>query len=140
MCSFEVPSWQPYVAIRVAPGSTPDGDDFERGWRICNKSSEPNVWVAYSVKEGSQWVRKGWRKIGSGTCSVILNNLNTRYVYYYAEGSNGGTWSGDTNLCIHPDSKFTIGQTQSCTSPHELAGFVEVDTGEYTAWTSNLVE
>ena len=135
----EAPSWQPYVAVRVKPGATPDSGDFDTGWRICNKSSDPKAWVAYSYMEGSKWITKGWRQIARGTCSIILNQLNNRYVYYYAEGTDGN-WSGSTNLCIHPTKKFSLGENVNCSSPYELAKFHEVDTGEYDGWTTNLVD
>lgn len=134
----EVPSWQPYVAIRVKPGALPDSNEFQ-GWRICNKSSDPKVWVAYAYHDGSEWVRAGWRGIDQGACSQILDRLNTRYVYYYGESSTG-TWSGDVELCTHPTSKFQIGDNQTCSSPYELAAFIRVDTGDSTRWTTNMID
>lgn len=137
-------NFQPYLRFRVAGSegtgaASGTGSATGEGWQICNKSSDPKVWVAYAYHDGSEWIRAGWRGIEKGDCSQILESVNTRYVFYYAE-SDTGSWGGDVELCIHPTKQFRIGDGETCSSPNELAGFKRVDTGESRNWTNNLVD
>ncbi len=125
--SIDLPSYAPSV-----PKVSSDG------WAICNKSKEPKVWVAYSYHDGSSWVKAGWRQIQRNSCSQILTHLNTRYVYYYAHGSSG-KWTGKKKLCAHPTNKFSFGGT-TCPSGYEIYDFKQVDTGDYTSYTTDLVD
>ncbi|RMH16750.1 MAG: DUF1036 domain-containing protein [Acidobacteria bacterium] len=108
------------------------------GWRICNKSTEPEVWVAYSYLDGGDWVTKGWRKIERGRCSVMLRQVKNRYMYYYAEGPKK-VWSGGMKLCTHPKEKFA-NRKKTCPAGFKLYRYVEVDAGASPRWTTNLVD
>lgn len=106
------------------------------GWKMCNTSSHQKLFVAYSYKDDLGWVKEGWRKIERGQCSVLLQKITSRYVYYYAE-ADSSVWSGTKNLCVHPQNRFTH-RSSTCDGKYELRAFRELDTGESTSWTTNL--
>ena len=106
----------------------------EYGWKMCNESDSEYIWVAYS----SAGLRQGWRQIGKGQCSMLLPDLDSQYVYYYAEGSSGRIWSGDTDLCVHPRYRFISGDDAICPAPFEMRPFLQVDTGDLQQWTTTI--
>lgn len=109
-----------------------------KGWTICNKSDEPKVYVSYIYKDEVGWVGKGWRNISKGECSLIIDKLTTRYVYYYAEGENG-KWTGNQKSCAHPSEEFT-NRSNTCSGELKVYPYIKVDTGEHSRWTTNLTE
>jgi len=123
---------------QVSPPSTSTYSDSESGWTICNKSNESKVYVAYNYKDGIGWVKKGWRNIEKGECSLIIEKLTTQYVYYYAEGGDS-KWTGNKNFCAHPTKKFTH-RSKTCAGEYKIYPFKEVDTGDNLSWKTNLVE
>jgi uncharacterized membrane protein len=56
------------------------------------------VWVAIATYNAScggfgGWEVKGWWGISPGASSYVANTCN-RYLYFYAEASNGAYWAG----------------------------------------------
>lgn len=110
------------------------------GWKMCNQSSHSSVWVAYAYGSPSGWTREGWREIPRGQCSLLVQNIQSRYLYYYAIGPNGAEWSGDHSLCLHPQDRFTLGDTSSCEEPYEARRFHTADTKGAKAYRVNLTD
>jgi uncharacterized membrane protein len=109
------------------------------GWKMCNLGSENTIWVAYAyVESPSGWKVEGWRELGRGECSMLVSNIATRYLYFFALGSGGETWKGDHRLCLHPENRFTLIAGTSCDQPYEAREFMQVDTGGSKSWVTNL--
>lgn len=110
------------------------------GWKICNKSSDEVVYLAYSYKDGTGWVKEGWRNIKKNTCAVLLSTKNVKsdFVYYYAE-SNSGRWVGKKPLCIDPKNKFES-RTTHCSETESLVNFTEKKFGRNRKLYTNLVD
>lgn len=143
--SSSIKSYAPSIPVQVRTKSPPAcipmptiPKKVQPGWTICNKSSEPKVWVAYSHYDGSVWANRGWIEIKCNECSRILPSLDNRYIYYYAQGKTG-EWTGNMKKCVHPINKFTfIGKI--CPNDYELYRFREIDVGNSTAYTTTLTE
>lgn len=128
----------PVPQVTTPKPSVESTDSFTSGWRICNKSSEKKIYVAYLYYDGKEWVRKGWRHIKRNECSIILNRLDNRYVYYYAEGG-GYRWSGKKEFCVHTTEKFSLrGEVENCPEGYKLRKFKRVDTKGNERFTTNL--
>ncbi|QLE55174.1 DUF1036 domain-containing protein [Nostoc sp. TCL26-01] len=129
--------------IPVVPDSRSSSPQtFPKILTICNKSKQRQVNVAYAYHNGQKWVKEGWRNILRGQCSTLSSNVMSQYVYYYAEGSQGGRWTGDKALCIHPTQTFSIGERpmKDCTTPYILRPFVVVDTGTSPQYRITLTD
>lgn len=138
-----IPAAPGHPMIPVVPDSSSSSSQtFPKIFTICNKSKERQVYVAYAYHNGQNWVKEGWRNILRGQCSTLSSNVMSQYVYYYGEGSQGGRWTGDKALCIHPTQTFSIGERpiKDCTSPYILRPFVVVDTGISPKYTINLTD
>lgn len=110
------------------------------GWSVCNASSESKVWIAYAHLSDSTWQIEGWREIAKGQCSKLTPTIPSKTIYYYAQGSDGGEWSGDKQLCLHPSNRFSLTDKSTCSGDYQLRGFLPVDVGESRKWTVRLTD
>jgi uncharacterized membrane protein len=103
---------------------------------FCNDSGLQE-WIAIGYPVGNDWFSKGWFKLDSGECGVMLGGpLSNRYYYYYAHSGSGRFESdGDAQFCIS-DQAFTLGRR--CGSSQRSRGFRKVDTSESSAYTVSL--
>jgi uncharacterized membrane protein len=103
---------------------------------VCNQTLDVvNVAIGHAV--GKVFTTEGWWTIGANQCArVIRDDLQTRYIYVYADNVFGQPLlTGTTSMCIGT-GKFTIEGVDQCWQRgHEAAKFLEVDTHEVTNWT-----
>jgi uncharacterized membrane protein len=87
------------------------------GFHVCNESSlRVDVAVGYVDQASGGWVSEGWWLITANQCrEIITSDLNNRYYYFYATGTDGDKirtkWSGETSFCIQRE-KFTLHQAE----------------------------
>jgi len=126
-------------AVPSGDGKHPD-DAFTSGWRICNKSASPKVWVAYSFIENDDWITRGWRVIEQNRCEVFQTKKTNRYAYYYASDFDGSEWTGDLDICAHPDDKFDYsGNMDVCDDGYKVFPFFKIDMDGVSHMTRDLV-
>ena len=106
--------------------------------RICNKSAE-TVSIAISYRDqlpDGPVVSRGWYVVKPDECPVLVaGDLQNRYFYVRAEGSNGAVWDGDYAYCVM-DTAFR--QNGKYCADGERRGFFVIDTGDRTSWTQTL--
>ncbi|MEM9241415.1 MAG: DUF1036 domain-containing protein [Pseudomonadota bacterium] len=121
-------------------GSNNSSVGFSSGWRLCNESQYPVVFVAYSYFENGEWVTRGWRRIERGECSVFQNEITNNTAYYYAISEDERTeWAGDINLCAHPQKQFEyIGDVDSCPTGQKTFPFYTLELDGEEAVTRRL--
>lgn len=84
----------------------------------------------------------GWWNVEPGSCKTPLGGeLDTSgdtIYYYYAEDSNGSTWTGTFSLCVNPKKAFDFDDNQnaSCAGAHRK--FRRINTGNSSDFTVNL--
>jgi uncharacterized membrane protein len=93
-------------------------------WRMCNETLN-RIWVAYSYIKSGEWITKGWRVLERGECSMMVRRLEGRYVYFRAETRDGGTISGNYNICVHPRKRFSL-IGENCPNGYDTAKATEV--------------
>ncbi|WP_298262201.1 DUF1036 domain-containing protein [uncultured Litoreibacter sp.] len=103
---------------------------------ICNQSFDVvNVAIGRDVEGDFQ--TEGWWTIGTNQCAnVIRDELESRYIYVYAQDVFGKPMlNGTTTMCIE-GKRFTIRGIASCWSRgHVQARFIEVDTEKTQRWS-----
>ncbi|RLJ36302.1 putative membrane protein [Litoreibacter meonggei] len=103
---------------------------------ICNQSFDVvNVAIGHDVDGAFQ--TEGWWTIGTNQCAnVIRDELESRYIYVYAQDVFGKPiLNGTTTMCIEA-KRFTIRGISSCWSRgHIQARFIEVDTEKTQRWS-----
>lgn len=117
------------------------------GLHICNKT-EHRVSVAIGILSGDCILEscdsssKGWWQIEPDSCKTPIGadldtSGDTDY-YYYAEDSDGGTWTGDVSLCIDPENAFDFGDNDqtNCSGTHK--SFRRIATDKASDFTLNL--
>jgi uncharacterized membrane protein len=109
------------------------------GWLMCNKSNQEAVWVSFAYRTEGAWMSRGWQEIAQGQCSLLIPNVTNRYLYYYAEGSEGTTWGQGDEVCVHPTDRFSL-RGEGCPPPYETRPAWQIDTGSSRRWTTNLVD
>lgn len=125
------------IVLFIFFGSAPARADFS----VCNQTLDV-VNVAIGHKVGETFRTEGWWTIGSNQCArVIREDLQTRYVYVFADDVFGQPLlQGTTSMCLSP-SKFSIDGVDSCWQRgHKAAEFLEVDTKSVSNWTFFLAE
>jgi uncharacterized membrane protein len=83
------------------------------GLRFCNDATV-RLEIAISYPDSARgWVAEGWWLVDPGQCRTVIDNpLKSRYYYFFAHDSSGGTrFSGETPYCIQTE-KFTLYQAQ----------------------------
>ncbi len=118
------------------------------GLHICNKT-ENKLYVAVASLYGdclfvdcSERV-EGWWNIDPGDCKTPIGadldtSGDTDY-YYYAEDSQGGTWTGPMPLCVDPQYAFdyNLREETACASGTKK-NFKRIETEKYTNYTLSL--
>ncbi|MEP3348234.1 MAG: DUF1036 domain-containing protein [Litoreibacter sp.] len=103
---------------------------------VCNQSFDVvNVAIGHDVDGDFQ--TEGWWTIGTNQCAnVIREELESRYIYVYAQDVFGKPMlNGTTKMCIE-GKRFTIRGISSCWSRgHIQARFIEVDTEKTQRWS-----
>lgn len=103
---------------------------------VCNQSFDVvNVAIGRDVEGDFQ--TEGWWTIGTNQCAnVIREELESRYIYVYAQDVFGKPMlNGTTPMCIE-GKRFTIRGISSCWSRgHIKARFIEVDTEKTQRWS-----
>ena len=110
-------------------------------FRFCNGTAS-RIGVAVGHKDSEGWVSEGWWNIEPSDCRTVLKGpLQSRYYYVYAiDYDQGGEWGGETIMCTK-DTSFTIRGIGRCEQRGMTSsGFYEVDTGEHTSWTVQLLD
>lgn len=72
---------------------------------ICNYSTSPDLYLAYSSDVSGFWWVQGWRHLEQGSCSDFYHEGS--YFYYYADDNDGREWGGDFRHCVL-DTAFKI--------------------------------
>jgi uncharacterized membrane protein len=114
---------------------------------VCNKTDH-EIHVAVGTLSGdcekTACVEhsKGWWNIDPGSCKTpIGGSLDTSgdtFYYYYAEDSQGGTWTGSYTFCVDPEYKFDYGDdaNMQCNGTHR--SFRRVNNGSSGEYTVSL--
>jgi uncharacterized membrane protein len=103
---------------------------------VCNQSFDV-VNVAIGRDVDGDFQTEGWWTIGTNQCAnVIRDELESRYIYVYAQDVFGKPMlNGTTTMCIE-GKRFTIRGISSCWSRgHIQARFIEVDTEKTQRWS-----
>ena len=108
------------------------------GLSFLNKYSK-TVYVAiiWLNRQSNRWEKKGWWTIKPGATATALGfdlRSDNLYYYYYAEATNGVTWSGPFYSQV-PRSSFD--EPQDAKGPRTV-GFQEIDIGSYAGYTVTL--
>ena len=87
----------------------------EAGYSICNEG-DSDIWAALGLKEGADFVSRGWWQIGAGACSVAINTALTRdAVYLFASKvGNNHLVTGPASFCVS-NTQFDIKGRDRCT-------------------------
>jgi len=96
----------------------------EAGYSICN-DGDGDIWAALGVKEGADFVSRGWWQIAAGACSVAINSaLNRDAVYLFASKvGNNHLVTGPASFCV-ANTPFDIKGRDRCTERGlSIAGF-----------------
>jgi uncharacterized membrane protein len=112
--------------------------DVRDSWQMCNSTNENKIWVAYSYVENKTWVTKGWRTIDKGKCVILVNPVENRYMYYYAQGLRQ-RWTGEKQSCVNPKDSFVL-RADDCPKGYKMYPFKEVDAGDSVSLTTKLEE
>lgn len=99
------------------------------------------AWYNPGCKDGSNWEKEGWWNIAPGqTVNVLgfdLREVN-RYYLYYAESSNGLTWSGEFHTYA-PNVAFDFCYYTDPPNSRYL-GMRELDINSYDNYTLTLIQ
>lgn len=129
------------IAILVAGGMVFLAQPAKAWFELCNQSSY-YMYAAFGYHNGSDWVSEGWWDLNPGQCATVYEGRLTETKYYvYAESHEQDVvWDGDYPFCAQDDA-FTIAGDQNCKSRgyYEL-GFLEVDVGENSSFSFDLVD
>lgn len=121
--------------LGMALGASPAKADFE----ICNKTKE-SVSVAVGYRENGDWISEGWWNIDTGDCAVVYNKKLSEVNYYLYGESDSLVWQGDYTFCIVNDEFTIVGDTDCKKRGYQPQGFMEIDVGDNTSFTFNLLE
>lgn len=110
--------------------------DAQAEFAVCNQSFDV-VNIAIGRDVDGIFQTEGWWTVGTNQCAnVIREELESRYIYVYAQDVFGKPiLNGTTTMCIE-GKRFTISGIESCWSRgHIEARFIEVDTEKTQRWT-----
>ncbi len=107
--------------------------DAEAKYSLCNKTSY-TLSAAIGFVDGDRLATRGWWRLRSGQCKVVLTELTSPGRYFvYAEGIPGHNgplraWSGETPLCVENSGFFSLRNQEVCRDkPSEQRGFFDVE-------------
>lgn len=109
------------------------------GYSICNDTNEP-VWTSVGLKNGSDWVSRGWWTVSPGSCAKAISTpLSTDKVYLLAERKGGKRFiAGNTKFCV-ADIQFEIYGREKCSSRGLTeTGFAETNTKGMTGYSVHI--
>ncbi len=114
----------------------PAGADF----KVCNETDNRlGIALGYSGPKG--WASEGWWNVEPHKCTKVMSGrLASRYFYVHVidYGKGRARWDGTHTLCTQR-KLFTIKGTHDCKARgFESAGFFEIDTRDFPAWTVSL--
>lgn len=140
------------AALMLAAGWAAGLSEANAGFKVCNKAEEGiNVAIGYQSRDYG-WTAEGWWTVPEDSCTSILNgDLDQRYIYIYAIGTDGGLWAAEKGeqeggfFCLRT-SKFTFHNNDyqknneiDCEASGETTKqFVVVDTKGATDFTYDL--
>jgi uncharacterized membrane protein len=112
--------------------------------RFCNSYPTP-IWTAISFYspedcggEGLNWQNIGWYRVDPGSCAVVyandLDDVDSRYWYFYAEAEDGAKWHGDFPTQVNHWDAFNVCDGTGRTGLVNL-GFRELDVGNADEFT-----
>jgi len=82
------------LALAIAAPKPPDAEAAVKVLLKNNSYEHISVAMSYLTTD-DEWMHAGWINIAPGETvepNIITNN---RYVYFYAEGDDGGVWDGE---------------------------------------------
>jgi uncharacterized membrane protein len=118
------------------------------GLHICNKT-QSKLSVAVAVMSGDcdiDWCSEriqGWWNIEPGDCKTpigaALDTSGDTDYYYYAEDSQGGTWTGSLPLCVDSQYEFDYNDREesACVS-NTKKNFRRIKTENSSDYTLSL--
>lgn len=121
------------AALVLVAGVIFMGGTARAEYEFCNKTSYA-LRAAVGYIEGENVVTRGWWRLRAGDCKTVLSEAVTPGKYFvYAEAIPGHagdrlrTWSGNTPLCVHDDSLFTLRDQLVCADdPRRQRAFLPV--------------
>lgn len=122
-------------SLAIAVGGEPAEANFE----ICNKTKE-SVSVAVGYRENGDWISEGWWNIDSGDCATVYSKKLSELNYYIYGESDSLVWQGDYTFCVVNEEFTIVGDTDCKKRGYQPEGFMEVDVGDNTSFTFNLLE
>lgn len=116
----------------------------DAGFRVCNRSSNATIDVAYGHKTRSdEWLSEGWWTVSRGHCATLIGG-SLRQRYYYVYGQSGGrVWEAGkgqegAEFCTK-HGKFTLPGDMNCArAGYDTHRFDQIDTENYDDYTYNL--
>lgn len=83
--------------------------------------------------------KSGWWNIAKGESKTVLTgDLNARYYYFHAEGTDGEVWGDNSRRVAVVDTAFDV-CFDTIFEPNRIVGMNEIDTGPYLNYTINLI-
>ena len=116
----------------------PDQDKV--GYEVCNRTEESlSVAIAYFDESVMSYRSEGWWNLDQDGCEFFPNLIDqVSEVYIFAE-SDQTRWSGDFSFCIQDEAfNYTDADRDRCPSPAYTEGFLKIEVGDATTWTTNL--
>lgn len=113
---------------------------------VCNKTDHP-IDVAVGTLIGDCQPNcyahtEGWWTLEPGACKVpIGGELDTSgdtIYYYYAQDSDGGTWTGTFSLCVDPQRAFDYDDNQNANCAGAHRSFRRINIGDNPDFTVSL--
>jgi uncharacterized membrane protein len=109
------------------------------GYSVCNDTNE-TVWTSVGLKNGSDWVSRGWWTVSPGSCAKAISTpLSAEKVYVLVERKGGKPFiAGNTKFCV-ADIQFEIYGRDRCSSRGLTeAGFAETSTKGVAGYSAHI--
>jgi uncharacterized membrane protein len=109
------------------------------GYSVCN-DSDADIWAAIALKQGADFVSRGWWKVAPGACArTIATPLATDKVWLLAEGKGQRTLVGGPDKFCITDVEFETHGRGKCQA-HGLseAGFAATITKGVTGYAAHF--
>jgi uncharacterized membrane protein len=119
----------------VALAGTPAMADFQ----VCNKTKE-SVSVSVGYRESGDWISEGWWNIDTGDCATVYAKKLSEVKYYIYGESENLIWDGDYTFCVVDDEYTIVGDSDCKKRGYQPQGFMEVDVGDNTSFTFDLLD
>jgi uncharacterized membrane protein len=86
--------------------------------QTCNNTSKKVSASFAGFKDGAEsleWVSHGWWNFEPGECRVVDLKIRPEHLFYFAQDTDRGRWSGDFIFCVER-KRFTIDGDMDCES------------------------